>query len=29
MRRQAAEALTQIGVDVASVETEVGALSGG
>jgi ABC-type sugar transport system ATPase subunit len=29
MRRQAAEALAQIGVDVASVETEVGALSGG
>ena len=29
MRRQAAEALAQIGVDVASVETEVGTLSGG
>jgi simple sugar transport system ATP-binding protein len=29
MRRRSAEALAEIGVDVASVETEVGALSGG
>jgi simple sugar transport system ATP-binding protein len=29
MRRRTAEALAEIGVDVASVETEVGALSGG
>jgi simple sugar transport system ATP-binding protein len=29
MRRRAAEELAEIGVDVASVETEVGALSGG